>query len=272
LLLVIALFASIDQALSAWSLVWQDEFDGTGLLNETDWGYQEGCDGWGNNELECYTTAKTKNARKEGGSLVIDVQIEAGNGKDYTSARIHTKKHWTYGKFEIKAKMPKGKHLWPAIWMMPQDSVYGGWAASGEIDIMELRGEQPDIILGTIHYGGAWPNNANSGSGNTKISGITDFSADFHVFALEWEQNEMRWYVDGKEYHKENLNRAFYSGKGTNPYTANRQPFDKDFHFILNVAVGGDFFNGLGSLAVSEAKNWAKHTMEVDYVRVSKQT
>jgi len=267
-LLIVATFSLVQ---SAWVVVWEDEFDGTGLANATDWGYEEGCSGWGNNELECYTTANTKNARKENGHLVIDVVVESVNGKDYTSARMRSKKHFTYGKFEIRARMPKGKHLWPAIWMMPQDSAYGGWAASGEIDIMEYRGERPDTILGTLHYGGAWPNNAASGSGELKISGITDFSADFHTFALEWEQNEMRWYVDGKEFHKENLNRSFYSGKGTNPYTANRQPFDKDFFFILNVAVGGDFFPSAtyGTLSVAEAKAWAKPTMEIDFVRVS---
>jgi len=256
---------------ASWVKVFEDEFDGTGLPSATDWKYQTGCDGWGNNELECYVASQTKNTRRENGSLIIEVVVEESNGKHYTSARLNSVKHWTFGKFEVRAKLPKGKHLWPAIWMMPQDSVYGGWAASGEIDIMEYRGERTNIILGTIHYGGAWPNNVNSGSGEKTYAG-TDFSAGFHTFGLEWSADQMIWSLDGTAYHTENLNRAFYSGKGTNPYTANRQPFDKDFYFILNIAVGGNFFPEAtyGTLSVDEAKQWPKRTMEIDFVRVSK--
>jgi len=272
---LLLLLVAIDGLLAAsWVKVWEDEFDGTGLPDAANWAFEEGCNGWGNQELECYTSNKTTNARRENGHLVINVHVEHTNDKEYTSARIHSKHAWTYGRFEVRAKLPKGKHLWPAIWMMPKDSVYGGWAASGEIDIMEYRGQKVDTFSGTIHYGGPWPNNSASGSGDKTFSG-KDFSADFHTYALEWDGeggSGMRWYLDGTEWHSENLNRSFWSGKGTNPYTGNKQPFDKDFYFILNVAVGGTFFPSAtyGSLTVAEAQTWAKPTMEVDWVRVSK--
>ncbi len=205
--------------------------------------------------------------RVEGGSLVINAHVEEMNGKHFTSGKLHSKQSWTHGKFEARVKLPKGKNLWPAFWMMPAKSVYGGWAASGEIDIMEYRGERPDTVLGTIHFGGSWPNNIASGSGDVKFP--SDFSADFHTFGIEWDANQMQWTLDGKVWHKENMNRSFFSGKGNNPYTKNGQPFDQAFYVILNVAIGGNFFNGMGSqVTPAEAKNWAKPTMEVDYVRV----
>jgi len=224
---------------AAWHQVWEDDFNG-GALNDADWTYQEDCNGGGNGELQCYTAHKPDNVKLEGGHLVIHVKVEESKGKHFTSGRVLSKKAWTFGKFEARAKMPKGKHLWPAIWMMPQKSTYGVWAASGEIDIMEYRGERPNQIMGTIHYGASWPNNINSGSGEKTYP--SDFSADWHTYGVEWEANEIRWYVDGNEYHKENIHRNMYSGKGTNPYTKPGQPFDQPFYWILNVAVGGGFF------------------------------
>jgi len=134
---------------------------------------------------------------------------------------------------------------------------------------MEYRGDRTNEILGTIHYGGTAPNNIHSGSGEIKFG--TDFSADWHTYGVEWDTNEIKWFCDGKEYHKENINRSMYSGKGKNPYTKNGQPFDQPFHWILNVAVGGNFFPANvygGQVTPAEAKNWAKPTMEIDYVRV----
>ena len=134
---------------------------------------------------------------------------------------------------------------------------------------MEARGERPKQLQGTIHYGGAWPNNVYSGSGEKDFP--TDFSADFHVFAVEWNTEKIMWSVDGNVYHTENINRSMWSGKGTNPYTKNGQPFDKPFFFILNLAVGGAFFPesvyGPG-VTVAEAQAWPKPSMEIDYVRV----
>lgn len=162
--------------------------------------------------------------------------------------------------------LPSGHSLWPAFWMMPQSSHYGAWAASGEIDIMELRGDKPHEIMGTIHYGGTAPNNIYHGSGEKRYP--QDFSVGFHNFAVEWGHNDIKWFVDGHHYHTENINRMMWSGKGHNPYHKNGQPFDQPFHILLNVAVGGNFFGGGPYVTPEQAKHWKKHTMEVDYVRV----
>jgi beta-glucanase (GH16 family) len=175
---------------------------------------------------------------------------------------------WKYGRFEFRAKLPKGKHLWPAIWMLPTDYVYGPWAASGEIDIMESRGQEPSMTSSTLHYGGVWPNNRYTTTG--KISFPFDLTADFHVYALEWEEKEIRTYVDDILLSTFDLDRNWYSGVGPNPYTKNLQPWDQKFHIIMNIAIGGGFFpaNEYGTLTVQEAQRWAQPTMAVDYVRV----
>jgi beta-glucanase (GH16 family) len=191
------------------------------------------------------------------------------NGKHFTSGKLHSKQNWTYGKYEAKAKLPKGKNLWPAIWMNPAKDSYGNWAASVEIDIMEFRGERTDTILSGLHYGGPYPNDTGHGSGEIKFG--LDFSADFHKFGLEWNQNEIKWLVDEKEFHKENINRSLYSGKGKNPYTKPGQPFDHSFYWILNLAIGGNFFpvQYYGpQVTLEEAKQWPKPTMEIDWIRV----
>jgi beta-glucanase (GH16 family) len=254
-----------------WQLVWSDEFNGT-ELSDAEWNYEEGGGGWGNNELEYYTKHVKDNARVEAGSLTINAKVHDQGGRQFTSARLTSKKSWTFGKFEARAKLPKGKNLWPAIWMMPKASVYGGWAASGEIDIMEARGERPRITQGTIHYGGSWPNNVWHGSGEKDLG--KDFTADYHTFALEWEKNEIRWYVDGAQYHSENINKNMWSGKGTNPYNHNGAPFDQEFFWILNIAVGGNFFPAAQygpQVTPDEARRWEKPTMEIDYLRVYQQ-
>ncbi|KAJ6219834.1 hypothetical protein RDWZM_005646 [Blomia tropicalis] len=247
-----------------WQLVWSDEFNGNGL-DENNWNYQTGCSQQ-NDELECYTSHRHENVRVENGHLVIEARPEEYQGHHFTSGRLHGKKAWAYGKFEARAKMPSGHHLWPAIWMMPRDSKYGGWAASGEIDILELRGDKPHEIVGTIHYGGSWPNNIYHGSGERYYQ--QDFSQDYHTFAVEWDQKEIRWYVDGQHYHTENIDRNMWSGRGNNPYHKNGEPFDQPFYWILNVAVGGNFFGPGPYVSPAEARNWHKRTMEVDYVRV----
>jgi beta-glucanase (GH16 family) len=278
----------ISHCCAQWKLVWSDEFNGP-TIDRSKWGFEIHCSGNGNNELQCYTERR-ENARIEDGSLVIEARREpgynGGNGgpKDYTSARLtgFRKVDWTFGKFEARARLPKGKHLWPAFWMMPTDSVYGlvqkyfllwlmitigGWAASGEIDIMEYRGQRPNEIMGTLHYSSEWPNNRWSSSGERVMP--FDFSDTYHVFGLEWERDQMRWYVDGQKYFEQNLDRFWWEGAGRNPYTANRQPWDQPFYFILNMAVGGNFFGGMGDLSPDDVANtWTQTKFMVDYVRV----
>ena len=149
----LALFAG--GASAAWHQVWSDEFNGN-HLDDNNWVYETGC-GLTNNEEQCYTSHRPQNVRVENGHLVIDVKVEEYQGRHFTSGRVHSKHAWTYGRFEARARLTSGHHLWPAIWMMPRDSKYGQWAASGEIDIMELRGDKPHEIMGTIHYGGTAP-------------------------------------------------------------------------------------------------------------------
>jgi beta-glucanase (GH16 family) len=219
-----------------WALVWSDEFDGTDI-DLSKWSHEVNAWGGGNNELQYYTDRPT-NSFIQDGCLVIQALDETYTGpegtRDYTSARLRTlnKGDWTYGRLEARMKLPYGQGLWPAFWMLPSGNVYGGWAASGEIDIMELVGHEPNVIHGTIHYGGEWPNNASSGNSWTLPSG--DFCDDFHVFALVWQEGVMRWYVDGIHYSTQT---SWWTDEGS-PFPA---PFDQDFHILLNVAVGGNW-------------------------------
>jgi len=156
-----------------------------------------------------------------------------------------------------------GKHLWPAFWMMPKQNSYGGsWPRSGEIDITEYRGQRTNQIMGTLHYGPAWNNKADVGTKERTFP--VDFSKDFHVFGLDWNSDRIQWLLDGKVFHEETLRRNFWDGL----YTAQGQPFDKEFFFILNLAVGGNFFGG-EAFDPSEAQSWTKSTFEIDWIRKS---
>jgi len=248
-------------------LVWSDEFNGN-ALDDAQWIYETGCDGWGNNEQQCYTEHRKENVRVEGGNLILEIKIENfENKRNFTSGRLHSKGAWAYGRYECRARLPSGKHIWPAIWMYPNSTKkYGGWPDSGEIDIMEMRGHEPTKVEGTIHYYGG-----GAGSGATAFP--FDFSKDFHVFTLEWEKLEMRWLVDGKVYHKESLDKEWL-WQGKKLYTEHGQPFDPSnpFFWVLNLAVGGAFFGTWGPYVTpAEAASpavWPKHSMEIDYVRV----
>jgi beta-glucanase (GH16 family) len=245
------------QNLPGWNLVWSDEFDGPDI-DMSKWSYEVNGQGGGNNELQYYTDRPT-NSFIQDGKLVIQALKETYTGPDgtrnYTSARMRTKYkgEWTYGRFEARMKLPYGQGLWPAFWMLPTDSPYGGWAASGEIDIMEILGDQPNKLYGTIHYHGEWPNNWSSGGSYTLPSG--DFSQDFHVFALEWEPGMMRWYVDGINYST----KTSWDTTSGAPFPA---PFDVPFHILLNVAVGGNWPGSPDDTTVFPQQ------MVVDYVRV----
>lgn len=239
-----------------WTLVWQDEFNGT-ALDGSKWSAQagDGCDqgscGWGNNELQWYQPA---NASVSGGSLVITARRESAGGKSFTSARLRTagKGDWTYARVEVRAQLPRGRGMWPAIWMLPTDNSYGGWAASGEIDIMELVGHEPSKVHGTLHYGDVAPNNKSSGASFTLASGT--FADDFHVFALEWEAGVMRWFVDGQLYQTQT---QWSTSTGGFP-----APFNRRFHLLVNLAVGG---NWPGS---PDASTNFPQRLTVDWVRV----
>ncbi len=245
-------------ALSAgeWREVWRDDFNGK-ELDWTKWAVEENGHGGGNNELQYYLD-RPANLRVENGHLVIEARRDnlnvAGVQKNFSSARIRTKRRadWLYGRFEISAKLPAGKGLWPAFWMLPSDEKYGGWASSGEIDILEFKGQEPNQVHGTIHYGNAWPHNKFKGKVYRLPKG--DFSQDFHLFAVEWEQGVIRWFVDGVQYQE----LKEWSTVG-GPFPA---PFDQKFYLVLNLAVGG----GFGGPVDPETPFPAQ--FQVDYVRV----
>ncbi|MBT8098689.1 MAG: glycoside hydrolase family 16 protein, partial [Gammaproteobacteria bacterium] len=187
---------------------------------------------------------------------VITARNENSNGRNYTSARLHTRDRVAvrYGRIEARIRLPGGQGIWPAFWMLPQDDVYGGWAASGEVDILEavnLGGSGGNTVHGTIHYGGEWPNNTFSGGEYTVPM---DASANFHVYALEWDETEMRWYVDDVLYSMKN---AWSTTAAAFP-----APFDQHFYILFNVAVGGNW------PGAPDASTIFPVTMEVDYVRV----
>ena len=238
-----------------WKLVWADEFDAPdgSAVDETRWSFNTGGGGWGNGEWQNYTD-RTDNACVEGGALVIRAQREDYGRSRYTSARLVTrdKGDWLYGRIEVRAKLPYGQGIWPAIWMLPTDSEYGGWPRSGEIDIMELVGHEPARVHGTLHYGGP---HTYTGDYYDLPEGET-FADDYHTFALEWEPGEMRWYVDG--YHYQTQREWFTSStKGTL-----HAPFDRRFHLLLNVAVGGAW------PGFPDDTTEFPQFMYVDYVRV----
>ncbi len=239
-------------------LVWSDEFDGT-AVDARKWEFMIGDgtsvglpSGWGNNELQYY---QAENATVADGLLTLTAREEAVGGLAYTSARLRSlgKGDWQYGRMEMRAKMPTGKGLWPAFWMLPsRPATYGTWAASGEIDVVEYVGSEPDRVFGTIHYGSPWPNNLFSSSEYILRNGT--FDKGFHVFAVEWERGEIRWYVDGTHY----ATQQEWSSTG-GPFPA---PFDVEFHLLLNLAVGGNL------PGAPDASTQFPQELVVDYVRV----
>lgn len=241
-----------------WKLVWQDEFNGA-AIDMNKWEFEVNGGGGGNGELQYYT-ARPENAFVSNGVLTIRAAREnycsTDGCRDFTSARLRTKGKgdWLYGRMEARARLPRGQGLWPAIWMLPTDFAYGGWAASGEIDIMEavnLGGTGGNQIFGTLHYGGTWPNNVYKGGNTTPASSVVD---NYHTYAVEWEPAQIRFYLNGVLYHTAT---DWWSSGGAFP-----APFDKRFHMLLNVAVGG---NWPGS---PNASTVFPQTMQVDYVRV----
>jgi beta-glucanase (GH16 family) len=236
---------------AAWKMVWADSFSVNGLPDPTKWSYQVGNSGWGNSESQYYSANRSENARVENGNLIIEARRDFLNNQyEYTSARLRSinKGDWTYGRFEIRAKLPTGKGTWPAIWMMPTVEGYGRWPSSGEIDIMEHVGKDQ----GNIHFSNHsikyyWK----VGSQKEAITKIADCSSEFHVYAMDWYADSIFGYVDSLRYFK-NYNE--HSGWQA-------WPFDKPFHFLLNIAVGGVWGGAIDNAIFPQQ-------MLIDYVKV----
>jgi beta-glucanase (GH16 family) len=272
------------QKADEWKLSWSDEFDGK-EIDRTKWDFDLGngffnyddnvwISGWGNNELQYYTR-EPENAFVKDGMLHIQAVKESYNGSGYTSARLKSRKrdgsplfNQKYGKFEFRAKLPTGQGVWPALWMLPQDEKYGTWPSSGEIDVMEAKGQEPNKVLGTLHFGSRWP--ANTHLSKDYVLPRDGTIADFHIYSVEWEPGEIRWSVDGQLYSTQSF--WWSSGKSDgkkgakpsaeadlNPWPA---PFDQPFYIVMNVAVGGQFLGNPDKTTTFPVE------MLVDYVRV----
>lgn len=239
-----------------YTLMWHDEFDGD-TLNEDDWNYETHEPGWVNSELQAYVKSD-ENVYLEDGKLVIKpVKTGEGDSATYTSGRINTQnKHdFTYGRFEVRAKVPEGAGYLPAFWMMPtNENLYGQWPRCGEIDIMEVMGSDVTKAYGTIHYG-----NPHSESQGTKVLTSGNYSDEYHVFSCEWEPGSIKWYIDGELYHQENDWYSTTVGQGTVSYPA---PFDQPFYLILNLAVGGSWVG-----YPDENTDFENQAFVIDYVR-----
>lgn len=235
-----------------YTLVWNDEFDGQ-YINPNKWSWEVNGDGGGNNELQFYTALPT-NSYIENGKLIIKAIHENYQNREYTSARLRTKDKgdWLYGRIEVSAKVPTGIGTWPAIWMLSTDWSYGGWPASGEIDIMEHVGYDPNVIHGSIH---TQAYNHTIGTQKSKQLQIPTATTQFHLYAIEWFADHIDFYIDSYKYFTFNN-----ENKGWQYW-----PFDKRFHLILNLAVGGNW----GGVQGVDANAFPAQ-MEVEYVRVYK--
>lgn len=269
-----------------WTLVWADEFSAP-AIDKARWTLEDDCYGGGNNERQCYTRSP-RNAVVEDGRLIITARYERTSGpsfpaamrrkvamgdrevvRDFSSARLSTKgkASWRYGRIEVRAKLPQGQGTWPAIWMLPEKSRYGPWAASGEIDILEAvnlgvicakcKGGIENTILGTIHFGGKWPGNKLA---STEFS-YPEVLDGFHTYAFEWYPDRIVWQVDGQTFATRNRSEWMTSGS-----KAPGAPFDQPFHLILNLAIGGKLpeERGLGGVR----QDGYPKRMEIDWVRV----
>ena len=267
-----------------WKLVWNDEFEGD-RIDPNKWAFDIGngffdyqhhvwIPGWGNEELQYYTQ-EPQNVFVQDSLLTIRAVKESLHGCGYTSARLKTRQRdgtplftKLYGKFEFRARVPWGKGLWPALWLLPQEDRYGGWAASGEIDVMEIVGERPREVLNSIHFGSVYPKRSLITHVHPLPGGST--VADWHVYGVEWEPGEIRFYVDGV--HTSTRDHWWSCSKtrdgqgleakrasDLNPWPA---PFDQPFYIVMNVAVGGNFPGAPNPATPFPAE------LVVDYVRV----
>ncbi|MBE1300302.1 MAG: family 16 glycosylhydrolase [Alteromonadaceae bacterium] len=254
---LVCAFSSSALAQQCQTLIWADEFDAS-TLNTNAWDIQtgdgcaEGICGWGNSELQNY---QADNITINNGVMSIEARKQRIRGTQYTSGRIRTANmpaggEWSFGRFEARMKFPSGQGMWPAFWMLPTDPAQG-WPMSGEIDIFEAVGQSSNFAHGTLHFGQPYPDNRNTGASMLKQPG--KWSDDFHTYAIEWEQDEIRWYVDN----------MLYSVKTPSDLAPEDWPFDgrNNFHIILNLAVGGTWGGDVDDSVLPQ-------TLEVDYVRV----
>ncbi len=239
-----------------WSMLWSDDFDSDGAPDDKIWEYVigDGCPnlcGWGNNELQYYTD-KQENVRVENGNLIIQVQSDSTYKNNYTSAKLKNRSELAikYGKVEIRAKNPSGRGTWPALWMLPVDNKYRGWPRSGEIDIMEHVGYDPDTIVGTVHTEAY---NHMIGTHKTQPIAIPNNEEDFHEYEIQWTADKIDFLID---------DRLYFTYQNENK-TPKEWPFDQEFYIIINTAVGG---NWGGRFGVEEAVIGEEFL--IDYVRV----
>lgn len=246
--------ATSPEQYAGYNLVWQDEFNGE-QLNTTDWSYEigDGCPGncgWGNNELEYY---REENTSIVNGHLVITAKRQNFGSHEYTSSRLVTKgkQQFKFGRIDIRAALPEGKGIWPALWMLGSNIDAVGWPASGEIDIMELTGDVPNRVVGTVHYGANFAQHQFNSVSKFADSGDS-YQEKFHVFSINWEDNLIEFMVDGEVYHT------------VTPDDLNGQPypFNKHFFFIFNIAVGGNWPGN------PDSSTKFPQYMIVDYIRV----
>lgn len=235
-------------------LVWSDEFNGTGLPDHSKWSYDTLGNGygWGNNEWQNYTSGRIENAFVENGMLHIKAIKEPTGGKQYSSARLITKDKgdWLFGRIEVCAKVPGTRGIWPAIWLLPTDWAYGGWPKSGEVDIMEHVGYMPDSVFASVHTESY---NHIIGTQWTKGFYLPDLHERLHVYAVEWDSVMIRAFVDDKMYFS-------FRKERNDPKV---WPYDKRFHLLLNVAVGGNW----GAKQGVDETGFPQE-MIVDYVRI----
>lgn len=244
--------------ISGYTLLWNDEFNGTDM-DTAIWNYQQQAPGWVNNELQKYTQSEDNVFVCDGALVIKAIAAKDADGKDhYTSGKVTTKhkKDFMYGKIVVRAKVPEGQGLWPAIWMMPTEELkYGNWPLCGEIDIMEVLGNDTKTAYSTIHYGE--PHAQQQG---TFTLNKGSFSDSFHEFSLEWDPGEMRFYIDGELV--KTINDWFTSVQGLKekPYPA---PFNQNFYLQMNLAVGGNWPGN-----PDKTTDFSKAEFVVDYVRV----
>ena len=281
--LILLSVATSAHAQDGWKRVWSDEFDGD-RLDQTKWTYAADCGGGGNNERQCYAVGPETVSVKDGVLRLTAIKRKTqgvanpwagptGPMKtgDYASGKILTQGRfsWRYGKIEARAKVPGGQGVWPAIWMMPELSTYGGWPKSGEIDILETvnlgapcdscEGGRENRVFGTIHFAGDATGAHRQVSHNVPMPPSAD---GFHVYAVEWSPEAITWFVDGKPYAE-----AKAADWKRDDKEVGAAPFDQPFHLILNLAFGGRWPEGANAKGIDETALPA--TMEVDWVRVS---